>query len=94
MSYTKAHDVLPQNLLEEIQKYIQGEFIYIPKPEGDRKKWGQNSGTRKYMKERNQDIYNKYLMGLSVDKLANEFCLSHDSIKKIIYKLKKDCRAS
>ncbi len=94
MSYTKAHDVLPHKLLEEIQKYIQGEFIYIPKAEGVRKKWGQNSGTREYLKDRNTQIYRKYKLGSTMDQLADEFCLSIDSIKKIIYKIKKDYRAS
>lgn len=89
MSYTKAHSVLPQDLLKEIQKHIQGEFIYIPKAEGVREKWGQNSGAREYLSQRNEKIYKGYLQGSTIDQLATDFCLSHDSIKKIIYKLKK-----
>ena len=29
--YVKAEDVLPEALLEEIQEYVQGVEIYIPK---------------------------------------------------------------
>lgn len=31
MKYKNAVAVLPTELIEEIQKYIQGEFLYIPK---------------------------------------------------------------
>lgn len=33
MKYVKANAVLPESLITEIQKYIQGETIYIPKQE-------------------------------------------------------------
>lgn len=31
MSYKKATHILPRELLEKIQEYIDGEFIYIPR---------------------------------------------------------------
>ena len=30
MKYINANDVLPANLLEQIQEYVQGEYLYIP----------------------------------------------------------------
>ncbi len=39
MSYIKAVDVLPQNIIELIQQYIDGENIYIPKKEDDHIGW-------------------------------------------------------
>lgn len=33
MKYTNATKVLPEELIEEIQKYVQGETLYIPKLE-------------------------------------------------------------
>ena len=86
MSYVKAHDILPEHLLKEIQKYVQGEYIYIPNSNGVRKKWGQNSGYRDYLKNRNNKIRESFLSGLTIDSIAYEFCLSVDSIKKIVYK--------
>lgn len=31
MKYINANMILPEKLIEEIQKYIQGKYIYIPK---------------------------------------------------------------
>jgi hypothetical protein len=52
MAYVKAAAVLPEKLLSEIQKYVQGETIYIPKTESAHKKWGARSGARKLSEDR------------------------------------------
>jgi Mor family transcriptional regulator len=88
MKYIKAEVVLPEKLLKEIQKYIQGELVYIPNPQGIRKKWGENSGNRMYLTDRNMEIRGKFKEGASIDQLTNMFCLSFDSIKKIVYSSK------
>jgi Mor family transcriptional regulator len=88
MKYIKAEVVLPEKLLKEIQKYIQGELVYIPNPQGIRKKWGENSGNRMYLTDRNMEIRGKFKEGASTDQLTNMFCLSFDSIKKIVYSSK------
>ncbi|MCL2564180.1 MAG: hypothetical protein FWE24_00005 [Defluviitaleaceae bacterium] len=44
MKYIKAQQVFPKHLLDEIQKYVQGELIYIPKPPVNYKKWGESTG--------------------------------------------------
>ena len=31
MSYIKAGDVLPKELVDKIQDYIDGEYIYVPR---------------------------------------------------------------
>lgn len=31
MKYKNANEILPAELVEELQKYIQSEFVYIPK---------------------------------------------------------------
>lgn len=85
MKYVNADLVLPQQLLQEVQKYMQGGMLYIPKPEGQRKRWGESSGGRSYLSARNQSIREHYASGLSVTELAEKFCLSGDSIKKIVY---------
>lgn len=85
MKYKKADDVFPEKLLKEMQKYIQGETVYIPNPEGTRKAWGENSGNRAYLRNRNCEIRSRFREGLSIDQLTAAFCLSHDSIKKIVY---------
>jgi Mor family transcriptional regulator len=85
MTYIKATAILPEKLISEIQKYVQGETIYIPKPETSHKKWGSRSGTRKFIDERNIKIKKAYQAGISIDQLADEYFLSIETIKKIIY---------
>ncbi len=85
MKYVKVKTVLPDSLVREIQKYIQGEYIYIPSQVDARKKWGENSGYRTCIQNRNEDIRMKYTGGDKIKNLAEEFFLSVDSIKKIIY---------
>ncbi|WNS46923.1 CD3324 family protein [Paenibacillus sp. MMS20-IR301] len=85
MKYVNADHALPQHLLREVQKYIQGGLLYIPKPEGQHTRWGEKSGGRSYLAARNHSIRERYASGISVAGLAEEFCLSCDSIKKIVY---------
>ncbi|HWL23943.1 MAG TPA: CD3324 family protein [Ureibacillus sp.] len=86
MRYMNAHDILPKHLLVEIQQYVQGDLIYIPKPEDQRVKWGVASGERKRLDERNNTIRMLFKNGTSIETLSVEFCLSVETIKKIVYK--------
>jgi hypothetical protein len=85
MKYKKAEEVFPEKLLMEVQKYARGEMVYIPNPEGVRKGWGENSGSKAYLQSRNSEIRSLFRGGLSIDQLTGVFCLSYDSIKKIVY---------
>ncbi len=40
MKFVDATTILPEKLNIEIQKYVQRESIYIPKPETTYQKWG------------------------------------------------------
>lgn len=83
MKYTNATKVLPEELIEEIQKYVQGETLYIPKQEYQ--KWGTSSGGRRMLDRRNSSIRNAFSSGSSILKLAQEYHLSTETIKKIVY---------
>jgi len=85
MSYTNAEEVLPPDLLNEVQKYVQGEQIYIPRPGDTRLGWGVKNGTRRMLERRNGKIRELKQSGLSVVDLAEQFNLSPDSIRKILY---------
>ena len=85
VKYKKAASVLPDDLVKEIQKYIQGEYIYIPIKIEKKKSWGELSGIKVYIEKRNKDIRNKYVSGYKIKDLAEEFFLSIESIKKIVY---------
>ena len=84
MKYENAKDVLPPELLAEVQKVAGGKLLYVPIAE-EAKGWGTESGYRKKLLKRNQTIYNEYIAGKTVMELADEFFLSTDSIKKIVY---------
>jgi Mor family transcriptional regulator len=85
LKYTSAEAVLPEDLLKEVQKYVQGQMVYIPNSEGSRKKWGEKSGNRNYLNLRNGQIRQIFDEGSTIDQLSKLFSLSHDSIKKIVY---------
>lgn len=85
MKYRKASDILPDELLREIQRYTEGEAIYVPKRKA-RRKWGENSGARTFFRQRNEEIRNKYFSRVPIEALADEYSLSYETIKKIVYK--------
>lgn len=86
MKYKNASDILPESLLKEIQKYISGEVIYIPSGKA-RKKWGEGSGARKFYAARNEEIRRKYYdTKVDVETLSEEYGLSADTIRKIVFK--------
>jgi Mor family transcriptional regulator len=86
VNYKNGRDVLPPSLLKELQKYIQGDLIYVPKAAEQRAHWGEVSGTRKLLADRNKEIYLYYTNGWSVADLERKYHLSGESIRKIIVK--------
>ena len=85
MKYRNASDILPDELLKQIQKYAAGETLYIPSND-ERNEWGQGSGAKQFYKQRNEDIRSKYFNKTSIDSLAEEYSLSTETIRKIVYK--------
>lgn len=89
MSYIKAMKVLPKDLLRSIQEYIDGEYIYIPKKENNKKEWGSNTTIRKELENRNKAIYIDYEAGYKLEYLANKYYLSLKSIQRIVLQERK-----
>lgn len=88
MKYENGIDILPVELLREVQKYAAGKLLYIPSGE-EKRAWGEASGYREQLQRRNRMIRNKYAHGRTVSELADEYYLSLDSIKKILYSKKQ-----
>jgi hypothetical protein len=88
MKYENAKDIFPPELLKQIQSYVSGKAIYIPSVET--KRWGETSGYRRYLRDRNRNIRRAFADGQSVDALADAFCLSVESIRRIVYSKKED----
>lgn len=86
MSYVNADDVLPEHLVREIQRYIDGQLIYISRKDENSKSWGEKSGIRDKMAERNRKIVELYYSGETVANLCDLFFLSDKRIRGIIRK--------
>lgn len=86
MSYLRAEDILPKELIETIQQYVNGETIYIPSKE--KQTWGSRTDTRQFLQKRNLEIYEKYQNNASIRELAAEYSLSDKSVQRIIRKIK------
>ena len=91
MSYVKADCILPRELLEQIQEYADGLYLYIPKKLDNRKEWGTNTNYRNEIKKRDAEIYGKFRKGCSTLDLAEEYYLSVKSIQRILLK-EKNCQ--
>ena len=91
MKCVKAIDVLPQEIIEIIQNYVDGEYLYIPRKNDNKKSWGEKSGIKNILKERNIEIYEKYIKGLSISELSKKYFLSEKSIRRIIFNQKQIC---
>lgn len=88
MSYIRAEEVLPQELIETIQQYVSGKAIYIPSLK--KKVWGSQSGIKEYFFLRNRQIFEEYREGASAKELARTYSLSEKSIRRIIRGIKED----
>ncbi len=86
MSYINANDILPKELINEIQKYVQGVNLYIPKIP-DKKK--TESRYKKELYKRNIEIYEMFQSGNKVSELAKMYWLSDKSIYRILGQMKK-----
>ena len=87
MRYMKAADVLPPDLLKQIQTYIDGEYLYIPRRAETRSAWGAANGRKAETLARNLEIYRRYREGTPVARLAEEYFLTPKSVSKIIARL-------
>lgn len=51
-----------------------------------KKGWGEKSGSRDFYVKRNAEIRRKHQEGKNIARLADEFALSMDSIRRILYR--------
>ena len=84
MGYTNAAEVLPKTVLETVQKYVDGQCVYIPRRDDRRKAWGERTQTRANIKARNREIHARHSRGMGVRELAEQFYLSPKTIARIL----------
>ena len=85
MSYINANDVLPKNLVIEIQNYVDGQLLYIPRKNEHSLSWGEKNGTKNKLAERNQAILGHYYSGQTIAELSKMYYLSEKRIQGIIH---------
>lgn len=84
MGYIKAEEILPIEVIELIQQYVDGQNIYIPRKSENRLEWGAGTTTRQELYLRNQKIYDEFQAGVQMQELAGRYYLSVKSIQRII----------
>lgn len=87
MGYIRAEEILPIEVIQLIQQYVDGESIYIPRRTAHRRAWGAGTQIRQELFERDKQIYEEHLAGRRVSELANKYYLSEKSIQRIIRKM-------
>ena len=86
MKHYNAEKLLPEALVRELKRYVQGGYIYVPTDAGNRKRWGEVSGCRRELAERDRAIAGQYRDGVSVAALSERYHLTEHAIRKIIYR--------
>lgn len=81
--YVNAKDILPAQLVEEIQRYVDGTHLYIPQKL--RKSWGSESGAKQRLEMRNLEIQVSFQLGIGIEVLAPKYGLSEERIRSIVY---------
>ncbi|MBN2794416.1 MAG: phosphotransferase [Clostridia bacterium] len=90
MRYVNGNSVLPQDLIKEIRKYVEGLYVYIPKGEDKSRKTNTETNFHKEVKIRNSRIYDQFLSGKPVEEIALQNYLSEKSIRRIILIKKRE----
>ncbi|MFD1677050.1 CD3324 family protein [Alicyclobacillus fodiniaquatilis] len=86
--YINAREVLPAELIKEIQKYVKGQHLYIPQTE--REDWGASTGSKAAYQKRNTKILELYNSGVSIIELTEMYGLSEERVRNIIYEKQRD----
>lgn len=84
MSYKNSIDLLPKELIEQVQQYVEGKVIYIPKKQENKKSWGENTDTKQFLASRNSQIYFDYKSGMNIQGLSEKYFLTEKSIQRIL----------
>ena len=90
MRYLNATQVLPPQLLAEVQQYVDGEYLYIPRLPGRKQDWGSNTATRQELQQRNRSILEDYKSGLAMDQLSEKYYLTPKSIRRILFRMRRE----
>lgn len=83
MGYRNAKAILPPHLLHALQQYAEGECLYIPCREVHIRPRACAA-----LAQRNEEIWQRYCNGVSVQQLSESYYLSPQAIYKILSKFR------
>ena len=89
MKYVNAKDVLPKEIIKQLQDYVEGCYVSIPKKEDAIKSTDKKTEYRIELEKRNEHIYLKHLQNWSHGQIAKLYHLSLPSIRRIIFEQRK-----
>ncbi len=87
MKYKNAAEVFPKELVQLLQQYVQGQYVYIPAVQ---KSPRHSTAYRMELQKRNAHIYTGSLEGISHRRLAQLYHLSEPSIRRILIQKRKE----
>ena len=89
MRYVKAGDILPEELLLELQRYVDGAYLYVRRKQENRLSWGERTHSKAGTARRNREIYRRYLEGQCPAALAGDYFLTEKTVRRIILEERK-----
>ena len=84
MDYQNSTKLLPKELIEQIQEYVDGKVIYIPKKKINKKCWGEKADTKQVLALRNCQICLDNQIGMTIKHLSEKYFLAEKSIQRIL----------
>ncbi len=84
MRYARARDILPADLINKLQEYVDGVYLYIPRRQETRLSWGEKTHSKRETAQRNEEIYKAHQTGATVQDLARDYFLTEKTIRRIL----------
>jgi len=84
MRYVRAQDVLPAELVIQLQQYVDGVYLYIPRKQEHKLAWGERTHSKKETADRNAAIFREAEAGRDVPALAEAYFLTEKTIRRIL----------
>lgn len=84
MRYARARDILPAELLDQLQQYVDGAYLYVPRREENKLGWGERTHSKAETARRNAAILRESENGRTTAELAQSYFLTEKTIRRIL----------
>ena len=89
MRYARGQDILPAKLLIQLQQYIDGAYLYIPRKKENRLTWGERTHSKEETAARNRAIFLEAEAGVGISALAKNYFLAEKTVRRILLEERK-----